>query len=403
MRLKLTQDSLRRLTPGTDYRDTKLPGLVVRCHKSGRASYIVALGRANWKTIGPVERFTLAEARAEAQGLLANVSRKRAGLEPKGEPTKTTLTFTRYVDAVYAPWLREHRKSADQSLARLTRTFLPIFGSMLLTDLSAFAVEKWRSERLKSGTSPATVNRDINDLRGCLSRAVEWGHLSTHPLTKVKTLKTDSNSHVRYLSAEEETRLRAALTARDDKRRAERDAANVWRRDREYPEWPTLGTYTDNLTPLVLVALNTGCRFGELANLQWSDVDLARAILTLHGTVGTGTKSGRTRHIPLNAEAVSVLRAWQPSSSAAGYVFPGRDGGRLVDVKTAWARMLKDAKIEHFRFHDTRHDFASKLVMNGVDLNVIRELLGHADLKMVLRYAHLQPATLAAAVEKLGR
>ena len=399
MRVKLTQDTLRRLTPGTDLRDTKLPGLVVRVHRSGRASYLVSLGRGKWFAIGPTEHFTVAQARDEARGLLGDVSRGADPVAAK-KAKRSSQTFRRYLRDTYAPWLRQHRKTADETLTRLELHFVSIFGSTQLANVTGFAVERWRSARLKAGTSPATVNRDINDLRGCLSRAVEWGLLEAHPLSRVKSLKVDTSSHVRYLSAEEDARLRAALAARDDRRRADRDAANVWRRDRNYPEWPTLGTYTDHLTPLVLLALLTGCRFGELTYLTWKDVDLTRALLTLHGT---GTKSGKTRHLPLNAEALSVLRAWQSSSSTDGYVFPGRDGERLTTIKTAWGRLMRDAKIRSFRLHDTRHDFASKLVMAGVDLNTVRELLGHADLKMVLRYAHLAPEHLAAAVQKLRR
>ena len=402
MKIKLTQDTLRRLTPGTDYRDTTLPGLVVRVHRSGRASYLVSLGRGKWFTIGPVERFTVAQARDEARGLLGDVSRGADPVAAK-RAKRSSQTFRRFLRDTYAPWLRQHRKTAEEIVTRLELHFVPSFGSTQLSNVTGFAVERWRSARLKAGTSPVTVNRDISDLRGCLSRAVEWGVLAEHPLRSVKSLKADTSSHVRYLSADEETRLRTALAARDNRRRADRDRANIWRRDREYPEWPTMGVYTDNLTALVLLALNTGERFGELANLQWPDVDLARAILTLHGTVGTGTKGGKTRHLPLNAEALTVLRAWQSSSSTDGYVFPGKDGERLMTIKTAWGRLMRDAKIEDFRLHDCRHDFASKLVMNGVDLNTVRELLGHSDLKMVLRYAHLAPEHLASAVEKLGR
>ena len=73
------------------------------------------------------------------------------------------------------------------------------------------------------------------------------------------------------------------------------------------------------------------------------------------------------------------------------------------DIKKAWAAILTDAGIADFRFHDLRHHFASRLVQAGVPLNTVRELLGHADLKMTLRYAHLAPQDTASAVERLVR
>jgi integrase len=164
---------------------------------------------------------------------------------------------------------------------------------------------------------------------------------------------------------------------------------------------PEHGAYTDHLAPIVLLALNTGLRRGELFNLRWADVDLTRAMVTVQGG---GAKSGQTRHVPLNSEALAVIKAWRPTDAdAATCVFPSDEGAPLEDVKTAWLPLVKAAKITAFRFHDLRHTFASKLVMAGVDLNTVRELLGHADLKMTLRYAHLAPEHKAAAVAKLVR
>ena len=183
---------------------------------------------------------------------------------------------------------------------------------------------------------------------------------------------------------------------------AKREAANAWRRERGYAEWPA--DNPDHLTPIVLVALNTGLRKGELFNLRWTDVDLVGAQLTVRGE---GAKSGQTRHVPLNAEALETADtsgAPADSTTLDGYVFPGRvdsNDGRLDDVKKAWVPIVKAAKLDAFRFHDLRHTFASKLVMAGVDLNTVRELLGHSDLKMTLRYAHLAPEHKAAAVAKL--
>jgi integrase len=205
---------------------------------------------------------------------------------------------------------------------------------------------------------------------------------------------------VRYLKTDEHQRLRAALLRRDATRTAERESANRWRAERGYPTWPAHGVYTDHLTPLVLMALNTGLRRGELFQLRWSDVDLQTAQVTVGGE---SAKSGQTRYLPLNTDILKVLLAWRPTDvTLPAFVFPGRQCGHpLDDIKTSWAALLKSATIDGFRFHDCRHDFASKLVMAGVDLNTVRELLGHSDIKMVLRYAHLAPEHTAAAVEKL--
>jgi integrase len=123
----------------------------------------------------------------------------------------------------------------------------------------------------------------------------------------------------RYLSTEEESRLRAALVARDDRRRAGRESANAWRRERDREEFPPYGTYSDHVTPLVLLALNTGLRRGELLRLRWRDVDLERRILTVRGE---DAKSDQTRHVPLNSEAARVVAVWRPAShEGEAYVF----------------------------------------------------------------------------------
>ncbi|HKF95733.1 MAG TPA: tyrosine-type recombinase/integrase, partial [Gammaproteobacteria bacterium] len=112
---------------------------------------------------------------------------------------------------------------------------------------------------------------------------------------------------------------------------------------------------------------------------------------------------GQTRHIPLNAEALNVLRQWRNQTKAEGLVFPGKHGNRLDNVRKSWASVLDAAYITGFRWHDLRHDFASKLVMAGVPLNTVRDLLGHADLATTLRYAHLAPDHRAQAVGMLRR
>ncbi len=99
-----------------------------------------------------------------------------------------------------------------------------------------------------------------------------------------------------------------------------------------------------------------------------------------------------------------ISRSWKNQAAeneASDLVFIGKFGGPFTDVKKGWMPVLKEAGINRFRWHDLRHHFASRLVMAGVDLNTVRELLGHADLKMTLRYAHLAPEHKAAAVRKI--
>ena len=161
-------------------------------------------------------------------------------------------------------------------------------------------------------------------------------------------------------------------------------------------------TYTDYVTPLVLLAMNTGLRRGELLQLRWRDLDLQRRILTVRGE---RAKTRQTRHVPLNSVATRVLKAWRPTVLDPEWcVFGGpTETTPLGTVKKAWRGVLKAATVTSFRFHDLRHTFASKLVMAGVDLNTVRELLGHKSIAMTLRYAHLAPEHKAAAVETLVR
>ena len=416
MRALIGVELLRRLPAGpVDIRDTKLPGFVLRVRASGTHTYYACWtpkapataardarrrASARWYVLGTAAMLSAPEAREEARKVLADVARGDNPIAAKRAEDRR-ITFATFVAGHYTPWLTAQRPRGAEQAARLCRVFGPTFDALRLDEITAFAIERWRSGRLTAGAAPATVNRDLAVVKAALARAVEWGLLTTHPLTTVRLAKLDRGGIVRYLSPAEETRLRAALAARDAVRRAERATANAWRRDRGYALWPAYGTYTDHLAPLVLLALHTGLRRGELFGLRWRDLDRTRAVLAVRGNEA---KTGQTRHVPLNSEARAVLEAWRPTHVDAGaYVFPGEDGAPLADIKSAWLPIVKAAKITGFRFHDLRHTFASKLVMAGVDLNTVRELLGHADLKMTLRYAHLAPEHKAAAVKKLVR
>lgn len=387
--------------------DSDLKGFGVRVQPTGVMSYFVRYrlkGKQTRFIIGRTTELSAAKARDTAKTILASVN---LGNDPGDlrKPEHVAKTLGDFIEDDYSPWVRANRKAAESTLARIRANFAE-FWSRPLIDINAWIIEKWRTQRLKHADRPAkatTVNRDLIALKAALSRAVEWGIIEAHPLAKVKLSKVDSVGIVRYLSADERKRLFRAMGDREQSIRAKRESANQWRRQRGYVELvsPAADAFADHLGPAVIVSLNTGLRQGELFSLCWDDINFEAKQLSVRGS---NAKSGKTRHVPLNDEALEALVRWHKQRvKVVPFVFPGAGGNRMVDIKSAWVPMLRAAAISDFRWHDMRHDFASQLVMLGVDLNTVRELLGHADLKMTLRYSHLAPEHKAAAVAKLAR
>jgi len=152
----------------------------------------------------------------------------------------------------------------------------------------------------------------------------------------------------------------------------------------------------DALKPVIVLAVNTGMRKAEIQNLKWRDVNFHVGFIALHHT-----KNGQSRKVPLNRTAKAALIKVRKHRESP-YIFC-KPNGELYNFRAPFERALKKASIEDFRFHDLRHTAASYLAMSGVDLNTIRDILGHESLEMVLRYAHLSPAHQANAVGVLDR
>jgi site-specific recombinase XerD len=384
-----------------DHRDARLKGLVLRVNPSGVKSFYCEYARGKRVWLGRADALGLAEARKSARSVLADVYR---GIDPIAarKPKKEVPTFRAFLDGDYGTWARANHRAHKQNLNRLATAFKALLDKRL-DEITGLDVERWRAGEIERGLSLETINRDISSIKAAFNRAVDWELIGTNPLAKVKKSRTDDCLKVRFLSDDEEARLRAALDKREERRCAERDSANRWRSERGYVLLSSLRqlTFTDHVKPLVLLSINTGCRRGELFDLTWENVNLDRRILTVTGATA---KSRRTRHIPLNREATAVLLGWRAQAEAAeGLVFVNDAGQRFDRVNFSWRRLLKDAGITGFRWHDMRHHFASRLVMGGVDLNTVRELLGHSDYAMTLRYAHLAPEHKLKAVEVLDR
>jgi integrase len=375
-------------------------GLILRIQPTGKKTFYCEYGRGKRVRIGDATVLTVGRAEYRAREILNEAQDFENPL--RHDLTKSTLGG--FIEQVYAPWLRSNRRRrCDTTLADLKRNFGNLY-TKRLTDITNADLDRYVSASLIQGRSAATMRRSLNNLQRVLRLAVESKpapYLRESPFKGWEKPEVEEGGAPRYLLQDEERRLRIALIERDERAREERVTANDWRRARDYKLLPEFGEkeFTDHVAPMVLLSLNTGLRYGELASLEWNAVDLQTSVLTVTGRTA---KSAKMRHVPLNAEAIDVLTRWRPEAHRKGLVFTNADGSRIGSVKTAWSALLKAASITGFRWHDLRHTFASKLVQRGVALPVVRELLGHGDFKLTLRYAHLDDKQKVDAVASLA-
>jgi integrase len=282
---------------------------------------------------------------------------------------------------------------------------IPAFGPLRLRQITPALVDHLQTRLLGEGLKPATVMRVREELHWCLERAIRLGQLVVNPLVRVDAPKVRQ--------AEQEWTFLS-----DDELAAYEKAAEA-----EHPTWRAL----------LLAAVRTGLRDGELCGLQWSSVDLERRVLTvttsrtklsgkrskpsggdlggdLGGDSGGGRvvegppKSGRGRAVGISPQLLALLREL-PSRFAGGYVFlDPRTGGPISpdQVRHPHLRVLTRAGIaRHVRPHDLRHTWASHMAMRGAPLAKIQKLGGWSDYRMVLRYAHLSTESVVDQVDVL--
>lgn len=270
-------------------------------------------------------------------------------------------------------WLIEHVAVKNRAVALRSRRshlrmhILPFFGRYRLDTIMTRDVDGFIGHLVSRGLAPKTVNNVVCTLRSCLRKAQSWELLKKTPAFELMKLPPPSN---RFLSMEEAQRLVAAAPE------------GLWR-------------------TMILVAVTTGLRVGELLALEWTDLDLERALLTVartevHGSV-TPPKSGALRSVPLCLETLEALRSL-PKTAAR--VFP-------IPVVSAYGyvrrRLVEIGEIAgvQVNWHLLRHTFASQLVSNGAALTAVQDCLGHSTVQMTHRYAHLAPTALRDAVRLL--
>jgi integrase len=410
MRAKITASLTRDLTSTGDRYDiwdTELKGFCLAVRTSGVHSFLYHYrnqdGRKRVYTIGKLGSLTPEQARKVAKvkaakvELGADIQQEKQVNRFRGEQERRS-TFITFLENEWLPWAKVNLKSWSETY-RIAKKDFHFLHTKSMNAITRDAVIKWQT-RSRGKLAASTINRRANALKGVLSHAIQVHLLDLNPLHGLPSVKTDSNKEPRYLSPSEERQLRKALDDRQTRQREERNRYIQWQLQRhKQPLTPLLHRFTDYLKPMVLVALNTGLRRGELFNLHWGDINLKGRSLAVRGET---SKNGQTRHIPLNEECFATLVAWRNQSDESELVYPSPVSGQKLDnVNKAWRGVLEIAQIENFRFHDLRHTFASNLVMAAIDLNTVRELLGHASLETTLIYAHLAPEHKAAAVAVL--
>jgi integrase len=281
---------------------------------------------------------------------------------PKTPPAPQTLA---QVAEEYLVFKRgKGKRSIAQDEQLLTKLKAGLGSDTPLTEITAQRIAQYdrdrvsqKSEKIGRPVSPSTVNRELAVLRHLLRLAEEWGYIPKVP--RIRMAK-EPEGRVVWLEAPEEAALLKACAA----------------------------SQTKHLAAIVTVALETGMRYGEIMSLTWERVDRARGVLMLEHT-----KSGKRREVPMRP-AVDAVFAAMPPEPREGLVWPDKS------IRTAFENAVEAAGLDDFTFHGCRHHFASWFMMREGQLESLRQILGHKDLKMTLRYAHLSPGHLRAEMNK---
>lgn len=225
-----------------------------------------------------------------------------------------------------------------------------------------FSVDTFETER-----SNATINRYCSLLSKMFNLLIADGKINKNPCHFSPKLR-ENNYKIRYLTEDEQARMFDCLSM---------------------PEF-------SHIKPIIVTALYTGMRKGEILNLKWQQVDLKNGYIDI-----LKTKSGKERKIPIADKVKEVLT--KVGKNGDSYVFINPETNKPYnDIKKSFSSLLKKAEIENFRFHDLRHTVATRLVECGTDLLIVQELLGHANIQTTMRYAHPVPERKQIAINKLN-
>ena len=278
----------------------------------------------------------------------------------------------------YSSKVLSHKKDIARQTIQLN-WWKAQLGNLMLCDISSSTISDYR-EKLQIGNthygkprSATTVNRYLAAISHVFTVAwKEWNWINHNPVLNLRRYK-EPRGRVRFLNDQERHRLLDAC----------KKSRNVF------------------LHPIVVLALLTGMRRGEILGLRWRDVDLYNKRIVIQET-----KNGERRAMPLVDNSLQLIEKLKINArgSKDDYIFHSPENRtKRCSIRTAWCNAIKRAEIENFRFHDLRHSTASYLAMNGASLLEIADILGHKTLQMVKRYSHLSEDHKATVLEKMNK
>ena len=370
-KIKLTDARIGKLKAGdVEYMvwDTRIAGFGVRVRPTGHKSYVYhrhAEGQSRKFTFGPVALENVDEARRECMEVWGRLqSGERAeGIDDAQAPLFRDFVVGSWRAACFEPCKQSTKTSKDWAL---NNQLLPDFGAVPLDRIDRTGVIRWFEGY--SATAPGGANSALLVFRQIMNHAIARGHIETNPTRGVK--KNPRPKLTRFLSREEIGRLHEVLDRYEAKRPSSKSQADIIR-----------------------LLLQTGCRAGEILKLRWREVDGDTLQLE-------DSKTGQ-RQVLLSPEARAIIERQPRSGSPWVFPSPMNPARARFDI-SLWKKVRKLAGIEDVRLHDLRHTFASQAAMQGIPLPVVARLLGHAQVQMTLRYAHVSDRDVEAAAERIG-
>jgi len=314
---------------------------------------------AQGKRIRQFGGYTKEQARNTLAKLRIERLDERLGFRKSGQGER--VLFEKFADDFLEDYCKQNKRSWQRDEFSLN-SLKEFFKGETLQSLGPEKIERFKAKR-KVEVSPATVNRELACLKTMFSKAVEWGRTEKNPAAKVKKFR-ENPGRERILSPEEAQRL--------------------------------IECAGPGIRPVLIVALNTGMRRGEILSLKWADVDFGKSFILI-----SDSKSRRSRKVPMNVFVYETLQKL-PRTSAEHVFFNPETKSHIKGIRTAFKAACRRAEIKGVRLHDLRHTAASKMIEAGADLVTVSKILGHASIQMTMRYAHPTPENMRLAVSKLG-